>query len=97
MTADERHRTDDQHDGSSSWWWGMGPMGAVGLIVFGIAAAGWSALGMPGSASDDDRTVDSYQAARVIAIGMVVAGTALLGRLRHRATRTDQAEERDGH
>ncbi|MCO8303669.1 hypothetical protein [Streptomyces sp. RKCA744] len=94
MTADGHHQTEGQHDDSGPWWWGIGPLGAVGLIVSGIAVALWSAFGLPGSS--DTPALDLYGAGKVIAIGMVVGGTALLGNLRRRATRTGGAEEPEG-
>lgn len=91
--TDERHRPDDHHDDSAPWWWGLGPMGAIGLVVLGIAAALWSFFRLPGTA--DDRTVDYHGAARVIAIGLVVGGTLLLSRTRARASHEETPDEGD--
>ncbi|MDJ1138419.1 hypothetical protein [Streptomyces iconiensis] len=71
-------------DTASPWWYRLGPVGAVLVILFGAGLALWLFLGLPGS--DQDNQPQLYLgAAKVIAIGLVVGGTSMLGRLRSRA------------
>ncbi|MFE7116991.1 AtpZ/AtpI family protein [Streptomyces sp. NPDC057654] len=97
MPHDERDHSDqpaqpeDHHD-ASPWWWGLGPLGAIVLVLLGIAAAAWSFFQLPGTA--DNPASGYYQASKVIAIGLVIAGTTLLGRLRSRTSPTGNAGER---
>ncbi|WP_405975931.1 hypothetical protein OG496_51400 [Streptomyces sp. NBC_00988] len=80
----DQERSDDRPHPESPWWWGLGPIGAVGLVVLGIAAVVWSFLHLPGTA--ENQATDYYRASRIVAIGLVVAGTALLGRIRTRGS-----------
>ncbi|MEV6507336.1 hypothetical protein [Streptomyces sp. NPDC051642] len=93
MIDRDHERSDDQSHPAAPWWWGLGPIGAVGLVVLGIAAALWSFLHLPGTAGN--QAVDYYRASRVVAIGLVVAGTALLGRIRTRASDKDATATRE--
>ncbi|MFJ5307192.1 hypothetical protein [Streptomyces sp. NPDC088350] len=82
-------RDDEQTHPAAPWRWGLGPTGAVGLVVVGIAAALWSFLHLPGTT--ENQAVDYYRASRVVAIGLVLAGAALLGRIRARRTSDKEA------
>ncbi|MFI5881176.1 hypothetical protein [Streptomyces sp. NPDC051554] len=84
MIDRDQERSDDRPHLESPWWWGLGPIGAVGLVVLGIAAVVWSFLHLPGTA--ENQATDYYRASRIVAIGLVVAGTALLGRIRTRGS-----------
>ncbi|NLU71892.1 hypothetical protein HCC61_04195 [Streptomyces sp. HNM0575] len=66
------------------WWADLGTWGAVALIVLGGLAAGWVFFRLPGT--PEMPATGYYQSAKVIAIGLVIAGSALLGRRRVRAT-----------
>ncbi|MEV0274937.1 hypothetical protein AB0I22_00910 [Streptomyces sp. NPDC050610] len=81
------------HHGESPWWWGLGPLGAIGLVLVGIAAAAWSFLRLPGTA--DNPASGYYQASKVIAIGLVIAGSTLLGRIRSRTSPAENAKDRE--
>lgn len=89
MADDARDRSDEEHP-QAPWWWGMGPVGAALLVVAGIAWALWAFLGSSGT---EDTSTDGYQASRIIAIGLVIGGTAALERFRARTSRTRRAEE----
>ncbi|MFJ1897012.1 MULTISPECIES: hypothetical protein [unclassified Streptomyces] len=85
----------DEHDRSEAhpeapWWWGIGPVGAVLLIVAGIAGTLW--VFVWSDAADD--TTAGYQTSRVIAIGLVILGAAVLERFRSRRPRATESEER---
>ncbi|MGW7520182.1 hypothetical protein ACWGJ2_31845 [Streptomyces sp. NPDC054796] len=54
----------------------------------GIVAVLWLFLGLPGT--PEDATTTYYSAAKVAAVGLVVAGTATLGRFRSRASGGDE-------
>ncbi|WP_157996945.1 hypothetical protein, partial [Streptomyces otsuchiensis] len=75
------------------WWGEVGPIGAVGIIVAGIAVAVWAWTGMPGVAENPATTY--YEASRFAAIGLVVAGTWLLAQLRSRRSRHTQPSPQD--
>ncbi|MER6305395.1 hypothetical protein ACWCXK_12520 [Streptomyces sp. NPDC001739] len=92
--SDAPHRPEDQTYDSSPWWAGLGPVGAVVLIVGGMAWAGWSFLRLPGDAQG--QALGYYRASRLIAIGLVIGGTALLGWMRNRASGTPEASEEEG-
>lgn len=91
-TRQEEHRT---AGAGEPWWAGFGAVGGVALIVCG-AALGVSFVLF----SDDWQSVDGlmelYSAARVVAIGLVVAGAALLSRRKRRAEGTDAPARPDG-
>lgn len=87
--------SNDEHDRSDArpeapWWWGIGPVGAVLLIVIGIAGTLW--VFVWSDAMDD--TTAGYQTSKVVAIGLVLLGTAVLERFRSRRTRATESEER---
>lgn len=76
----------------SSWWADLGTWGAVALIVCGGLAAAWAFFRLPGT--PDESASGYYGAAKVIAIGLVLAGSTLLGRRRTRATAIEETNER---
>lgn len=63
------------------WWTGLGLIGGLVLLVAGVGLLLWLVWG--GSAVADDWS-QYYGAAKVVAIGCVIAGTTLLTRLRER-------------
>ncbi|MFJ2650303.1 hypothetical protein ACIO1C_26705 [Streptomyces sp. NPDC087420] len=81
--------TDEHGYGAGPWWTELGTVGAVGLIVLGGVAAAWVFLGLPGF--EENPASGYYQAAKVLAVGTVLAGSALLSRRRNR----DRATEGD--
>ncbi|KNE80895.1 MULTISPECIES: hypothetical protein [Streptomyces] len=93
MTDEDVERTDERVHPVEPWWAGTGTWGAVALIVVGGVAAAWFFLGLPGT-SDEAAAQGYHQAARVIAVGSVIAGCALLGRRRARAG-AEEANERE--
>ncbi|GAA3093487.1 hypothetical protein ACFQ0X_39020 [Streptomyces rectiviolaceus] len=87
MAHDEHDRSDEHPQ--APWWWGVGPVGAALLIVTGIGWALWAFLGS-GTA---DGPMAGYQASKVVAIGLVLLGAAVLERLRSRRSRAQEAED----
>ncbi|MEV1026068.1 hypothetical protein [Streptomyces sp. NPDC050264] len=87
MTHDNRDQTDEHPQ--APWWWGIGPVGAALLIVIGIAWVLWEFLGS--GATGDAAT--GYQASKIVAIGLVLFGTAVLERFRNRRSRAYEAED----
>ncbi|MGW7223271.1 hypothetical protein [Streptomyces sp. NPDC054826] len=87
-------RTEDAGTGSfdpgAPWWADLGTWGAVALVVVGGAAAGWMFLGLPGT--PDTPATGYHQVAKVVAVGLVIAGTGLLGRRRERGTARGEAD-----
>ncbi|MEV0529831.1 hypothetical protein AB0I66_41075 [Streptomyces sp. NPDC050439] len=71
------------------WWWGIGPIGAGLLILAGIAWALWGTLGL----GDADDLVAGYHGSKVVALGLVLLGGAVLERLRSRRSSTHEAED----
>ncbi|GGV26145.1 hypothetical protein GCM10010277_07530 [Streptomyces longisporoflavus] len=88
MTDKHDEQSDAREYGPGPWWEDLGTWGAVALIAFGGLAAAWVFLRLPGT--PQDMAVGYYHAAKIIAIGLVIAGSALLGR---RRTGTGAAEE----
>ena len=91
--TDETVSSDDRTEAHAAhvdapWWAGIGPLGAVGLVVLGVAAGCWFFLGLPGT---PDVTGAGYvSAGKVVAVGLVLSGTAALDRFRNRrASRAD--------
>lgn len=78
MTGKDVEHTDERADAAEPWWAGLGTWGAVGLMAFGGLAAVWVFFRLPGT--PEDLPTGYYGAAKVAAIGLVIAGTALLGR-----------------
>jgi hypothetical protein len=81
-------RHDPQHSGpdragdpsDAPWWSSLGPLGGALLVLAGIGLFVWTLLRSPRTGQEDAVTL--YQAARLAAIGLVVAGTALAARRR---------------
>ncbi|MFD5136559.1 hypothetical protein ACFWMX_09995 [Streptomyces sp. NPDC058378] len=90
MTHKDVERTEERGYGPEPWWAGSGGWGAVVLIVVGVTGAAWVFLRLPGT--PDELWTGYHQAAKVIAIGMVIAGTTMIGRRRARAEGAEQAE-----
>jgi hypothetical protein len=63
------------------------------LILVGVAAAVWTFLKLPGT--PDFSTPAYYQAARVLCVGVAVAGAALFARGRTRSAGVDETPEED--
>ncbi|MEU9125543.1 hypothetical protein AB0C96_37920 [Streptomyces sp. NPDC048506] len=64
---------------ASPWWAGLGPVGGAVLVLLGVVAGVLSFLGLP-----EGHAVPTalYGAGKAVAIGLVIVGTALIGRLR---------------
>ncbi|MFD8327939.1 hypothetical protein [Streptomyces lydicus] len=75
------------------WWAELGTWGAIALIVFGGVAAAWVSFRLPGT--PEELASGYYQAARVIAIGLVTVGCTLLGRRRARAAAIEETSEQE--
>ncbi|MEV6840537.1 hypothetical protein AB0N17_39680 [Streptomyces sp. NPDC051133] len=91
MATGKHDQTDGPHP-QAPWWWGIGPVGALVLVLAGIALALWAFFG-PSEAADHPML--GYQASKAIAVGLVVLGGALLERLRSRRSTTHHAEGED--
>ncbi|KOG44674.1 hypothetical protein ADK75_35120 [Streptomyces virginiae] len=83
MTDKDVERTDERDHGPGPWWAELGAWGAVGLIAFGVLAAAWVFLRLPGT--PENVATGYHQAAKVLAIGAVLTGSSLLGRRRRGA------------
>ncbi|WP_328297842.1 hypothetical protein OG389_08455 [Streptomyces sp. NBC_00435] len=83
MTEKDVERTDERGYDPGPWWAGLGTWGAVGLIVFGGLWAVWISLRLPGT--PENPATGYYHAAKVLAVGLVLAGSSLLGRRRRGA------------
>ncbi|MYQ46616.1 hypothetical protein GTW40_16390 [Streptomyces sp. SID4985] len=79
MTADEREKpyTEGELEDSSWSWAGLGPVGGALLTLSGVGLLLWGFLGR----SDSSPSL-IYQAAKIVAIGLVVTGTTLMARRR---------------
>ncbi|MEU1409492.1 hypothetical protein ABZ471_45995 [Streptomyces sp. NPDC005728] len=73
------------------WWMGLGTAGAVALIVFGGLVAAWFFFRLPGT--PENLSTGYYQVARLAAVGLVIAGSALLGRRRTRTAADEETNE----
>ncbi|MEV6395452.1 hypothetical protein AB0M39_11840 [Streptomyces sp. NPDC051907] len=91
MTDKDVEQTDKRGWGPGPWWADLGTWGAVGLVVFGGLAAGWVFLRLPGV--PENVATGYYQAAKVVAIGLVIVGSTVLGRCRARAAVAKEANE----
>ncbi|MER6283442.1 hypothetical protein [Streptomyces sviceus] len=91
MSDADVERTDGRGDGPGPWWADLGTWGAVALIAFGALAAAWVHFRLPGTS--EEVAPGYYQAARVITIGLVIAGGTLLGRRRDRAAAAEETQE----
>ncbi|MFJ8825330.1 hypothetical protein ACIREE_26565 [Streptomyces sp. NPDC102467] len=63
------------------WWGGLGLVGAVALVAIGAGLLLWLVWGGSDAA---DAWSQYYGAAKVLAIGCVIAGATLLARRRER-------------
>lgn len=91
MTDKDADRTEGPVPGQGPWWTSLGTWGAVALIVTGILAAAWVFL-RPSDTSQE-LAQGYYQAAKVVAIGLVIAGSALLNRVRTRSAAAGEGYE----
>lgn len=91
MVDKDVEQTDERGYVPGPWWADLGVWGAVALIVFGALAAAWVFLRLPGT--PEELASGYYQAARVIAIGLVMVGCTLLGRRRTGAAATEETNE----
>ncbi|MET7802356.1 hypothetical protein [Streptomyces decoyicus] len=74
------------------WWADLGTWGAVTLIVLGGLGAAWVFFRLPGT--PDEPASSYYGVSKVIAIGLVIVGSTLLGRRRTRAAAIEETNER---
>ncbi|MGW4651189.1 hypothetical protein [Kitasatospora sp. NPDC004289] len=82
--ADEKpQQTDERGHDFGPWWAELGTVGSVALVVVGLAAVVWVTFRLPGT--PENLASGYYQAARVVAIGLVAVGCTVLGRRRARA------------
>lgn len=91
MTADEREKPGTEHElAASPWSWaGLGPVGGCLLMLSGLGLLLWGFLGRSSSSPSL-----IYQAAKVVAIGLVITGTTLVARRRDSSRRRDAETER---
>ncbi|MEU4089180.1 hypothetical protein [Streptomyces aureus] len=90
MTADEHEKPDMEHElAALPWsWGGLGPIGGSLLMLSGLGLLLWAFLGR---ASSSPSLI--YQAAKVVAIGLVVTGTTLMARRRDASRHPDAETE----
>ncbi|MFF6995799.1 hypothetical protein ACFY93_12695 [Streptomyces sp. NPDC008313] len=86
-------QADEQSHDLAPWWADLGTWGAVVLIVLGGLAAAWVFFWPPGTS--EETAQGYYQAAKPVAIGLVIAGSALLGNRRARAGTPERMNERE--
>ncbi|GAA1993161.1 hypothetical protein [Kitasatospora viridis] len=91
MVDSDVERTEERGQAAGPWWAELGTWGAVALIVLGGVAAVWVSFRLPGT--PEELASGYYQAARVVAIGVVTVGVTLLGRRRARAAAVEDASE----
>jgi hypothetical protein len=91
VTDKDVEQTDERGYDTGPWWAELGTLGAVAMIIVGGLAAAWVFLRLPGA--PENLATGYYQAAKVVAIGLVIAGSALLGRRRARAAATEETNE----
>lgn len=97
MTDKDAEQAGEQEHPQAPWWAGLGTRGAVALIVLGGAAAAWTFIAPAAGLTWLPLTPEIpasgyYQAAKIAAIGLVILGTALLGR-RGRAGGAEETRE----
>lgn len=73
---------------SEDSWAGLGPVGGFLVMLFGLGLLLWAFLGRSGSGPSL-----IYQAAKIVAIGLVVTGTTLVARRRDSSRRPDAETE----
>lgn len=88
MTADEREKPGTEHELAASPGSWAGPVGGFLLTLSGLGLLLWGFLGRSSSSPSL-----IYQAARVVAIGLVVTGTTLVARRRDSSRRPDAETE----
>ncbi|GFE15809.1 hypothetical protein Sgleb_38560 [Streptomyces glebosus] len=86
-------KDDERGYAPEPWWADLGAWGSVALIAFGGLAAVWVFYRLPGT--PEVLASGYYGAAKVITIGLVAVGCALLGRRRARAATMEEANERE--
>lgn len=91
MSDKDVEQTDERGYELGPWWMGLGTVGAVALIVFGGLVAAWVSFRLPGT--PENLATGYYQAAKVAAVGLVIAGSALLGRRRARTAAVEETNE----
>ncbi|MFE9727491.1 hypothetical protein ACFYQ5_28900 [Streptomyces sp. NPDC005794] len=94
MTDKDVEKTDERGDAPEPWWADLGTWGAVALIALGGLAAAWAFFRLPGA--PEEPVAGYYQAAKVVAIGLVIVGTSLLSRRRAGAGVTEETHEAEG-
>ncbi|WP_407555026.1 hypothetical protein QOM21_34515 [Streptomyces sp. Pv4-95] len=90
MTDKDIEHTDERGFGPGPWWAELGTLGAVALIAFGGLAGAWVFLRLPGT--PENLATGYHGAAKVVAIGLVIAGSALLSRRHTRAAGAEKGE-----
>ncbi|QIY57223.1 hypothetical protein HEP86_25225 [Streptomyces sp. RPA4-5] len=93
MADKDVEQTDERGYGPGPWWADLGTWGAVAAIVLGSLVAVWVFFRLPGT--PEEPASGYYGAAKVIAIGLVVVGSTLLGRRRTRAAAIAETNERE--
>ncbi|WP_329491781.1 hypothetical protein OG618_35735 [Kitasatospora sp. NBC_01246] len=93
MADEDVERTNERRHVPEPRGAGLGTWGAIALIAFGGVAAAWVSFRLPGT--PEELASGYYQAARVIAIGLVTVGCALLGRRRARAAAVEETSEQE--
>lgn len=93
MADRDVEQTEEQDGSHGAWWAELGTWGAVALIVFGGLAAAWVSFRLPGT--PEELASGYYQAARVVAIGLVTVGFTVLGRRRARAAAVEDVSEQE--
>ncbi|WP_016905822.1 hypothetical protein [Streptomyces xiaopingdaonensis] len=88
MVETEGTEAEEASGVDSPWWAGFKPLGGVLLIVVGLGWVAWALLSGP------DSFMSAYGASKVVAIGCVVIGSALLPR--RRGARRDREEKGEG-
>lgn len=90
MSTDERESPHSEQElGTAPWSWGdLGPVGGIVLALSGTGLLLWGFLGRTSSSPSL-----IYQAAKVVAIGLVIAGTTLVARRRGSSQRPDAETE----
>ncbi|MFI7019305.1 hypothetical protein [Streptomyces sp. NPDC050164] len=92
MTADEREEPSMERELETqpqSWWAGLGgPIGGFVLMVLGLGLLLWAFLGRSGP-----NAPLVYQAAKIVAVGLVIAGTTLVARRRVTSRRPGSENE----
>ncbi|QHC23935.1 hypothetical protein [Streptomyces sp. GS7] len=81
MSEEKRDSADRDGLGGGPWWAGLGPVGGAVLIVAGLALALFFFLFLGRSGSEQHLRV-LLGAGKIVAIGLVLVGTALIARRR---------------